>query len=94
MEKNEQYLKRRMKNNEAARKSREKRRNNYMRLLQEAQETSNFNTYIRKELLELYKQMECPVPNDSLLFQSSTAKECIGGLLILNFKPVLGREKF
>ena len=68
----------RKKNNEAARKSRDKRRNYFTKLMDDAKDTVAFNSFIRGELLTFYEVMNCPVPTTSMLFVQSEAKQYIG----------------
>ena len=82
------YLEKRARNNRAVRKSRSKRKDkydtvniyiykfvfeNYFKLIKEATRTLAFNTWIRKQLVEIYKTGLVTIPDNSLIWKSSDA---------------------
>lgn len=73
----------REKNNEAARKCRQKRKKFIETTLQEAKQAVEFNRFIRKELLSFYQSIRCPVPNSSMLFFESSAAAYLGRLALI-----------
>ena len=62
------YRMKRDRNNESARKCREKRKKLMIGHLEEAKEMVDFNRFIRKELLEFYQTSSVWVPSTSMLF--------------------------
>ena len=86
------YLEKRARNNRAVRKSRSKRKDKYdtvstnklfllvieiFQLIKEATRTLAFNTWIRKQLVDIYKTGLVTIPDNSLIWKSSDAGSCL-----------------
>lgn len=71
------YLEKRARNNRAVRKSRSKRKDKFDTLIKEATRTLAFNTWIRKQLVEIYKSGLVTIPDNSLIWKSSDAANYI-----------------
>ena len=78
------YQAKRLKNNQSARRCREKRRMRMSSNLRDAKEAMEFNRYIRKELLQFYQTSNCPVPKNSMLLCESQSVSFLGTFIKTN----------